>query len=209
MVRPGDDGEIGLVKFRHWRRWLFRQLVRLRGTPYAAARGMALGVIVGCVLPPGFQAVTVVPLALLLSADPLLAYAGTWVSNPLTYGPLYIFTCKVGELFLRLCGSAERLRAVEAVGHMLEFNWSGLGEQLGLFLSCWVIGGLIVGLAGSVPTYYLTYVAVVEMRKLREYRRARRAERRAELEAEPSPAPPPPDEPDEEAPDEEPPPPPD
>ena len=46
------------IRFRRWRRWLYRRVVKLRGSPHAIARGMALGVIFGNLMPPGLQLFT-------------------------------------------------------------------------------------------------------------------------------------------------------
>jgi len=200
-----------VVKPKHWRKWLYRRAVRLQGTPHAIARGMALGVILGCVIPPGIQIIVGIPIALLLSGNLITMMVGTLVSNPITYVPLYYFTCQVGAVFLRLCGVeaplGDQIRGV--IEQMVRLNASGVLEGMRSILECWTIGGLIVGLACCVPAYYGTYLFVIEVHKLRRFALQRRAARRRERGLEEPPAEAhPPGEPDEEAPDEQPPPPP-
>ena len=98
-----------MINFRRWRRALYRRVVRLPGTADSVARGAAVGVIAGCVMPPGLQLVVGIPIALLVRGSMIAMIAFSFVSNPVTYLPLYIFTCRVGQLFLNLCGSDVRL----------------------------------------------------------------------------------------------------
>lgn len=206
-----------MVKFKHWRKQLYRRVIRLQGAPLSVARGFALGVIFGNLMPPGLQLFTGIPVALLLGGNVLAFVTGTCVSNPLTYVAVYVFNCKVGELFLNTLGHAdihigEDLHAAIvtagefSIRHPIQ-TFAALLNSLRPFLSCWISGGLIVGLAESVPAYYLAYAVVVEVRKLRDFSHARRAARHSARRARAArEGPPAPDEPDEEAEDEQPPP---
>jgi len=205
-----------VLKVRFWRRRLYRKVVRLEDSKISIARGMALGAIFGSLMPPGLQLVTGIPVALLLGANPLALIAGTFISNPVTYIPLYTFNCRIGALFiglfdptvslgenlevaLRALKSFDLLSPVDSFAHIV--------STLRPFLSYWICGGLIIGLAASVPVYYISYLMVIEVHKLREFSLARRQARREKLaarEAEPEPRPA--GDPDEEAPDEQPPP---
>ncbi len=207
-----------MVKFGGWRLWLYRRVVRLGDSKISIARGMALGVIFGCLMPPGLQLVTVVPLALVLGGNPIAAAAGTLVSNPVTYIPLYLFTCRVGSLLvgsfgppvdikeqllagLQALSAFDFLSPVQSARHAL--------DMFAPFVTYWISGGLVVGLAACVPTYYITYLVALEVQKIREFSRARREGRKERLAARLSNQPPRPGrDPDEEAPDEQPPPPP-
>ena len=208
-----------MVKFKYWRKQLYKRVARLQDAPMSVARGFALGVIFGNLMPPGLQLFTGIPVALLLGGNVLALVAGTCVSNPLTYVAVYVFNCKVGELFLNTLGRAdihigEDLHtAIMTAG---EFSlrrpiqtFLALLNSLRPFLSCWISGGLIVGLAESVPAYYLAHAAVIEVRKLRDFGHARRMARHgARGDQAAGEEPPVSDEPDEEAQDEQPPPPP-
>lgn len=208
-----------MIKIKHWRRWLYRRVARLEDSKISIARGMALGVIFGALMPPGLQLVTGIPVGLLLGANPIAFVAGTFISNPVTYIPLYAFNCEVGALFMRLFdpqasvgqGLKDALYALgdfDILSPVESFLF--LVETLKPFATYWICGGLIVGLAASVPVYYFSYLAVVEVHKLREFSHARRKARRDELAAqEAGPPGPAARDPDEEAPDEQPPPAPD
>ena len=80
------------VRIRRGIAWLWSQ----EGTPGQRARGLAAGVFCGCYPFFGLQMVLSVGLAKLMRGNQLLAAAGTLVSNPFTYLPLYWFNYLVG-----------------------------------------------------------------------------------------------------------------
>ncbi|MFO0103826.1 MAG: DUF2062 domain-containing protein, partial [Cyanobium sp.] len=53
------------------------------------ARGLAAGIFCGCFPFFGLQTLLGIGLASVLRGNHLLAAAGTWISNPFTYVPLY------------------------------------------------------------------------------------------------------------------------
>ena len=77
--------------------WIWKQ----QGTPGERARGIAVGIFSGCFPFFGFQSLIGIFLASLFKGNHLLAIVGTWISNPLTYLPLYWLNYKVGQLFFR------------------------------------------------------------------------------------------------------------
>ena len=80
------------TRVRRGIRWLWRQ----KGSPGERARGLAAGVFCGCFPFFGLQMMLSVGLASLVRGNRLLAAAGTLVSNPLTYVPLYWFNYTLG-----------------------------------------------------------------------------------------------------------------
>ncbi len=76
------------------RYWYLR--LRRRSTPDRLARGLAAGVFTGMFPVFGFQIVLAVLLSTCIRGDQLVAALGTWVSNPLTYVPIYTFNYQVG-----------------------------------------------------------------------------------------------------------------
>ena len=70
------------------------------GSPLFNAKGIALGVFSGCFPFFGFQTFMGVFLARIFNGNVILAALGTWISNPLTYIPLYFFNYKVGSFIL-------------------------------------------------------------------------------------------------------------
>ena len=70
------------------------------GSPFFNAKGLAIGVFSGCFPFFGFQTLIGIFFAKLIKGNTVLAALGTWISNPLTYIPLYYFNYKVGSIFL-------------------------------------------------------------------------------------------------------------
>jgi len=79
-----------------WVRWIWNQ----EGTPGQRSRGLAAGVFMGCFPFFGLQTLLGMALASLVRGNHLLAAAGTWISNPFTYLPLYWFNYHLGCRFL-------------------------------------------------------------------------------------------------------------
>ena len=71
------------------------------GSPIFNAKGIAFGVFSGCFPFFGFQTLLGVFLAQIGGGNIVLAAIGTWISNPFTYIPLYLFNYKLGALVLR------------------------------------------------------------------------------------------------------------
>jgi hypothetical protein len=168
-----------MIRFGNWRRWVYRKVLRINASPHKIARGFALGVVVGLVAPPGVQIVAGLPVALLLRGNVVSFAVGTLITNPVTYVPIYLFTCRVGQLFLNLCGGDFHLAAnlKELIESVAKLDLHGLGGEFESIALCWLAGGLLVGLAFSVPAYYLAYLLSIEVQKLAEFSRVRRAKR--------------------------------
>ena len=71
--------------------WLWEQ----EGTPGQRARGLAAGIFCGCFPIFGLQTLAGITLASVVRGNHLLAAAGTWISNPFTYVPLYWFNYRI------------------------------------------------------------------------------------------------------------------
>lgn len=82
-----------------WLSYLRRRLQRVRDRPHSIARGLGLGVFAACLPLFGGQTAIGVLLAFLLRGNKLCAAIGTWLSNPLTYVPIFWLNYNLG-LFL-------------------------------------------------------------------------------------------------------------
>ena len=76
--------------------WIWQQ----EGSPGQRARGLAAGIFCGCFPFFGLQTLFGIALASVVRGNHLLAAAGTWISNPFTYVPLFWFNFRVGALVL-------------------------------------------------------------------------------------------------------------
>ncbi len=147
---------------RKCRSWLRRSLQRLarhidyaRGylrrteaSPRFLARGMAVGVFIGCFPFFGLQMVLSVFLAALLRGSKVLAAAGTWISNPLTSLPLYLFNYEVGRLLLGQSRSLGRLLQLS--------SWQALMQTSGELIYSLMLGSCLVGMITGLVSYGLT-----------------------------------------------------
>lgn len=81
-------------------RYIYLKFIRLRGHPKELARGLAAGVFAGMFPLFGLQTIMGVAIALRIKGNPLMAAGGTWISNPLTYLPIYAFNYRLGSWIL-------------------------------------------------------------------------------------------------------------
>ncbi|MCT0248017.1 DUF2062 domain-containing protein [Synechococcus sp. CS-205] len=132
-----------LTRVRHWIRWLWEQ----EGSPAQRARGLAAGVFCGCFPFFGLQTLLGVALASLVRGNHLLAAAGTWISNPFTYVPLFWFNYQLGTWLLGPGHGWPSMAILKQHGFW-ELGWS--------FTSRLILGSTIVG-ASSASVVGLTY----------------------------------------------------
>ena len=124
--------------------WLWRQ----EGTPGQRARGLAAGVFCGCYPFFGLQIFLSVGVATVMRGNHLLAAAGTLVSNPLTYLPLYWFNYLVGS---------ELLGPSQIGTSLAELNRSSLWAQGWEFSQRILLGSTVVGTVLAVASGWIAY----------------------------------------------------
>ncbi|MFS8854643.1 DUF2062 domain-containing protein [Synechococcus sp. H55.2] len=144
--------------WKRWLRYLYLRLLRLQSSPKEIARGLAVGVFAGCFPIFGFQTLAALVLAIPFRGNKLVAAAGTWVSNPLTYVPIYAFNYRVGEWLL---GSRTVLPTTELVAATWR-NWMQWGLEVSgtLFVGC-----AFVGFWGALVSYFLGLWLVQRIRR--------------------------------------------
>ena len=76
-------------------------VLQQNGSAFFKAKGLAVGVFSGCFPFFGFQTLIGLFLAKIVKGNLFLAAVGTFISNPITYIPLYYFNYKVGSIFFR------------------------------------------------------------------------------------------------------------
>jgi len=126
------------------RPWL-RRLLRVRDTPEALARGLAVGFFFGVSIFWGLQMALAVLVSWLVRGNKVVAVAATAVSNPLTTIPLYGFAWLVGRLVLGGDGGLPDLAAIRGPAELM-----ALGPR---FLSTMLVGTTIVGVFGGAAFY--------------------------------------------------------
>lgn len=129
------------------------------------ARGVSLGLFFGLLLPFG-QILMVAIAAIGVRANIPVAVGATFVTNPLTYPPIYLGAAQVGRWIL---GDA-KVRAVpepSAAGNWLAsaIDWAGsVGPALGIGLACFAVSAALVG---YVSVHVAWRIAVMRRRRRR------------------------------------------
>ena len=142
-----------ISNFLKWFKKFRRSLIllwELEGTPAERARGIGVGVLSGCFPFFGLQSLIGVCLASLFKGNHLLAVIGTWISNPLTYIPLYWFNYKIGSFFL---GTVRELDNFSRLTQRQMWDQGWLISSRVLFGS--LIVGLFLGLILGLSSYIL------------------------------------------------------
>ncbi len=137
-------------------------LWKQNGSPGERARGAAIGVLSGAYPFFGFQTLIGIALAKLLKGNLVLAVAGTWISNPFTYGPIYWFNFKVGCLLL---GKINNTLSKEIFASN-NFWAQSLEISLRLF-----IGSTVVGIIMALITFFVIYSKLTGMPARNHFRR--------------------------------------
>lgn len=132
-------------------RYYYLRLVRQEGSPAAIARGLSAGVFAGLFPLFGLQTILGVGIATICRGNKIIAAAATWVSNPLTYVPIYFFNFRVGLLGLSLLGFNPELPDLEAFQALVATPDNLALQELldlggvvagALFFGCFVVGGI-------------------------------------------------------------------
>ena len=137
-----------ISKLRIYCLWLLRQ----EGTPGERARGLAAGIFSGCFPLFGFQIVLGILLSTILKGNRLLAASGTWISNPMTYIPLFWFNYNIGCFFLGNIPGDNKYGDIDA---FLLWNKGYL------FLIRIFFGSIIVGIVSSLLVGSLFYFILI------------------------------------------------
>ena len=167
-------------KYFQWRtyRALFLKLMRTQASPASLARGVALGLFIGFLIPMGLQIMVVLPLAFLLKAAKIPAIAFTFVTNHVTVLFIYPIQCWVGSYLMfhpiHLASLEAQLDGLIHAADMQTFmaEVGRLGLQLG---GSFFLGGALFGVIAAAIGYICTYQAAARFRKKLAARRAARA----------------------------------
>ncbi|AOX00906.1 hypothetical protein BJP34_16945 [Moorena producens PAL-8-15-08-1] len=157
-TKPLDLGKRKSIRprgnFRRRLKYIYWRLLRMQGKPEAIARGLACGVFAGFFPLFGLQLIIGILLAVLLRGNKIAATAGTWISNPLTYVPIFAFNFHVGEWLL----NQDELANVSFQSWQ-EFRELGSEIVLTLFVGCFA-----VGLVCAVVSYWLSVKLIYRLR---------------------------------------------
>lgn len=137
----------------------YLKVLRQEGTPEAIARGWACGVFTGCFPLFGLQTLLGLLLATILRGNKFTAAAGTWISNPLTYVPIYYFNFHVGQVILQKPVTFDEAQ----LQSWSEMGLAGISVVGTLFLGCTVVGSTL-----GVGAYFLSFSLTTRWRSLKQ-----------------------------------------
>lgn len=143
------------LRHSRWLRWLgprAREPQAWQFNRRRVSRGVAIGAFTAVLIPFGQIPLAVIG-ALLLRASPLAAAMATFVSNPLTFGPIYFAAYQTGATLLQAVG----LRAVAPdvpSGAWLGTGWNVFlvhGQPL-------LLGAILLAAVAGTTGYFVTQI---------------------------------------------------
>lgn len=144
---------------------------RGRARPAEIARGMAVGAFVGVMPLFGVQTLVAIALAPLLRGNAIAAATTTWVSNPITFIPLYALNYRIGQ---QLLGTQDRLLTLQEVPTLQQFLKMGMDCIMTLTAGC-VALGIPMAMIGYLGGLCLAQYWRKQSRKQRRRRRSKLA----------------------------------
>lgn len=158
-------------------RYLYLELIKLRGHPHELALGMALGIFCGMTPTIPFHTITAVSLALAFRASKITAAAGVWICNPVTIYHIYKYSYRIGSLILGFDHNAKIVAPVVEAIHRGEL-FSAAIEILGaggMAVAAFLVGGIVLGVICATPSYVISlcfFKALISWRKSRKLSKA-------------------------------------
>ncbi len=148
-----------------------RRILKEKMSPENIARGWALGMFVGCSVPFGLQLMVSIPIALVWRVSKIGATFGTLVTNPVTIFFIYpAQTWIVNHLFFGGTLSWDKFPK-ESSG----WTWEYVSSLSVDVIASFFIGGLLLALILTPPTYWFVKRLVVTYRTRRDLTRQNRA----------------------------------
>lgn|GEM_PF-508498 len=157
---------------------LIRTVLLIRNSPHSLALGVALGLFIGLTPTVGIQMLLVVVIGTLIGANRIIALVLCWISNPLTFLPLYYLFYLLGAWILgtdlwTFVSFSRKMNDMIFVRD--ESGFMGVFRLFSyeVFGPMW-LGSVIIALVVAVPSYPLTRRLVVRFRVQRSVRRKMR-----------------------------------
>lgn len=134
--------------------WLYRKIVQEKASPEYIARGWAIGMFYGCLIPFGLQLVLSIPTSFILKGSKIGATLGTLITNHVTIFFIYPVQCWVGN---RLLGGNLSIDYFKSnLYHVMEEQSFSMLLDLGLeLLESFFVGGLLFTLIMTPITYFV------------------------------------------------------
>ncbi len=155
-------------------KYYYIKVIRTPGTPDFVARGWALGVAVGCIVPVFCQLVVAIPLAFVFRCSKIGAVAGTFVTTPPTAIFIYPIQIWVGNKIINGNLSTDTaVKLVEIFNGDYPFieKWQAFAALGGDLVAAFFAGGIAWAAVMVPAVYFGVKKLVVSYRKMREARR--------------------------------------
>ncbi len=179
-----------LIKWIGFKR-VVKRLARSHSSSHDLAMGAAIGFFIGMLPIMGIQMVVAAAVAAVFRVSKLAAILPVWISNPVTFIPLYGFNYWLGHVLTGWGPNHEQYRTVIHKVKLLMENsgfFEGIIESTKLFGSMGreavyslCIGSVIVGLVAAFISYPLCLRLIRLLRKRREAKRSARHERVSQI----------------------------
>lgn len=162
---------------------LYLKIVKAEGSPECIARGVAVGLTVGLILPIGFQTFPALALAFLLKANKVLSWTFTCVSNPASVFILYPFQCWVGSYLvfhpLSMSSFSSRFSSLVEASSLGE-TFRALGALGADVMIPFFAGGVFFALVCAPAGYVISKSLVLAYLERKKRNRQKRLQKAAE-----------------------------
>ena len=147
------------MDFKRMTMRLYLKVVKEKATPEYIARGWAIGMFYGCLIPFGLQLVCSIPTAFLLRGSKIGATLGTLLTNHITVFFIYPAQCYVGSKLINSDLSYETIKkALASVLH--EQSWAALMSLGWELIISFFIGGALLTAIMTPLTYFFVKMLV-------------------------------------------------
>ncbi len=139
--------------FKEKYNWLHQKIVGEDASPEYVARGWAIGMFCGCLIPFGVQLMISIPLAFILKGSKIGATIGTLITNHFTIFVIYPVQCYFGAMLIGRPIAFDTVKnALSDV--LLKQNWESLLNLSWDLLIAFFAGGAVFALVMTTITYF-------------------------------------------------------
>ena len=152
------------------------RVLHVDDTPHRIALGVAAGIFVTWTPTIGLQMLLTLALSILLRANKFVGVPFVWISNPFTFGPIYLPAYLLGGLLLGGRYAPQAFHDAVAQAAACDGSWwacvqAWFDALWPIYPALWV-GGVLAGGVCAVIAYVVVYRAVVVFRRFRARRGA-------------------------------------
>ena len=155
-------------------KYYYIKVIRTPGTPDFVARGWAVGVAVGCIVPVFCQLIVAIPLAFVFRCSKIGAAAGTFITTPPTAIFIYPIQIWVGNKIINgnlSTDNAAKLVEIFNGDYPFMEKWQAFAALGGDLVAAFFAGGIVWAVVMVPIAYFGVKKLVVSYRAMREARR--------------------------------------